>query len=372
MKRKLINLMSSQWKFRGRFIVGMGVIVFVATGFGAARQDDVPVKTGESPEHYSTVKSQFFVKDDEKVSANIWYFTSTGERFLMDVAKNQVIRAEINGVSIPQGRIRFEDGRVILTDETGHEIQTFHLLSKGLNEKFMINFTSVSEQFSEVMYDGAWLSRFPENVMKGMRSFQRPKVMLGIHTEPTSPALEHHLNLEAGSTVMIAGLYEEFPAHQAGIQRYDILLSFDGHSPVTRASIFRVLRERDPGSEIELTVIQAGETKKLSITLEVFDFERMRHATLIGERSRRRFRGSLRPTLAGVIGSPNIVIAPDRSMFMFLQQEMNPHMNAEIHLLLKKLNRFERLRGMDVLPKLEIIIENEEPKPRESFLEPGE
>ena len=181
---------------------------------------------------------------------------------------------------------------------------------------------------------------------------------------------------EAGATVMIAGLYEGLPAHRAGIRQYDILLSLNGETPVTRPIIFQTLRELEPGSEIELTVIQAGETIELTVTLEAFDSRRMRQATLIGESRRGRMRGTLRPSFSTGMSFQDLVIAPDSSMYRFLPLGSIVQMNEEIRYLLRKLNKIKSRSGMEGLSKIEVILEAEETKlplsPREPRVEPRE
>lgn len=357
MKRNLISWMNAKRMSQGLLISSLVLIAMLATSFGAVRQDTEPVKPDESPKHQVTVKSQIVLTDGDVTSTNIWYFFSNGEKILMDAEKKQIIRAEIDGFPIPQERIHFQDGKVTLTDEYGNEIQVRHLLSRRLNDKVMFRIQATTEQFGKFGLGEHWTTRIPEEMLRRIGKFQRPKVMFGIHTEPTSPALEHHLNLEAGSTVMIAGLYEGLPAHRAGIQQYDILLSLNGETPVTRPIIIQTLSEQEPGSEIELTVIQEGETIELTITLEAFDPQRMRQATLIGESRRSRIRGRLGPYFSAEMSFQDLVIAPDSSMYRFLPQGSNDRMNEEIRYLLKKLNRIERRSGMKGLSTIEVILE---------------
>lgn len=372
MKRNLINRMNAKRKSLGRMIASLGAVAILAASFGAVRQDADPVKPDETSRRHVTVKGRIALTGGDVTSTNIWYFFSNGEQILMDAEKKQIIRAEIDGISIPQERIHFKDGRVTLTDEYGNEIQVLHLLSRGLNDKVMFRIMATAEHFDEFVPGERWAARFPEEVLKRIGEFQRPNVMIGIHTEPTSPALEHHLNLEAGATVMIAGLYEDLPAHRAGIQQYDILLSLNGETPVTRPIIFQTLRGRVPGSEFKLTVLQAGETKDLTVTLEAYDLKRMRKATLIGERRKGRMRGMLRPSFSAEMSFQDLVIAPDSSMYMFLPQGSNYRLNEEIRYLLKKLKKIESRSGMEGLKKFEVIIEADHTKQRRSPREPRE
>lgn len=376
MKRNLINLMNAKRKSLGRLISGLVLVAIFTVSFGAVRQDADPVKPDETPRHQVTVKGRIALTDGDVISTNIWYFFSNGEKILMDAEKKQIIRAEIDGISIPQERIHFKDGKMTLTDEYGNEIQVRHLLSQRLNDKVLFRIKATTELFEEFGPGEHWTTRMHEEVLKRMGEFRRPNVMFGIHTESTSPALEDHLHLEAGATVMIAGLYEGLPAHRAGIRQYDILLSLNGETPVTRPIIFQTLRELEPGSEIELTVIQAGETIELTVTLEAFDSRRMRQATLIGESRRGRMRGMLRPSFSAGMSFQDLVIAPDSSMYRFLPQESNDRMNEEIRYLLRKLNKIKSRSGMEGLSKIEVILEAEETKlplsPREPREEPRE
>ncbi|MCH8166009.1 MAG: PDZ domain-containing protein, partial [Planctomycetes bacterium] len=91
-----------------------------------------------------------------------------------------------------------------------------------------------------------------------------------------------HLGLEPGSTTMISGLFEGLPAHNAGLDQFDIITAIDGQTPADPQSIHEALADKEPGETVTLSVIHEGRAGEIVITLEAFDADAMHSAELIG------------------------------------------------------------------------------------------
>lgn len=191
----------------------------------------------------------------------------------------------VNGERIPDDRIRRERGRLQILDEKGEVMQTLRVFG-GANRWHKLRRLgeggAPSMAFGmnpEEQKDLTWLGKLPSYGF----DFEPPPVMLGIFTRETPAPLETHLHLEEASSVMIVSLHEGLPAHEAGLQQYDIIMRVDGQSPVSRRMIMQTLRGKQPGDDLEMEVVQAGSPRTFTVELAAFDAERMAEATLIGE-----------------------------------------------------------------------------------------
>ncbi|MHC5112802.1 MAG: PDZ domain-containing protein [Planctomycetota bacterium] len=165
------------------------------------------------------------------------------------------VSAVLNGDDVPEHRIRQGDDRIVILDNNGDEIETIWMgRDRGLR----------------------WQPHSPD-------AAETPTVMLGIHLGVPSPALEHHLKLDAGSTTMIEALYEGLPAHAAGIGEFDIITSIDGNEKADPASLRAALSAKNPGETIRLRIIQQGQPRTVNVRLEAFDREAMANSKLIGK-----------------------------------------------------------------------------------------
>lgn len=69
------------------------------------------------------------------------------------------------------------------------------------------------------------------------------------------------------SGVVIAAVVPDGPAAEAGVERGDILLKLDDKSVDSVAQLARALDEREPGDEVELTVMHGDDERTLPVTL---------------------------------------------------------------------------------------------------------
>lgn len=210
------------------------------------------------------------------------------------------ISVTVDGKEIPTDRILSRNGRIVLLDEDGNEQPLFRILMGDDDQGFGFRFQRFGDfaapRFDEVMGP-------------------RPKVMLGIHMAEPSKALQRHLNLEPGSTTMITGLYRDLAAHAAGLDEFDIIVAVDGETPADPAGVRDALAEKEVGDSIRLTVIHEGATRKVRVTLDAFDAERMREAELIGGGPRMRVFGG--PVLRQIapFNWRELLVDPDTSQF---------------------------------------------------------
>jgi len=70
---------------------------------------------------------------------------------------------------------------------------------------------------------------------------------------------------DPGYGVVVASVEPEGPAEEAGVARGDILLELDGERIEGSAGLVRILRDLEPGDEVELLVLHGDEERALSL-----------------------------------------------------------------------------------------------------------
>jgi serine protease DegS len=90
---------------------------------------------------------------------------------------------------------------------------------------------------------------------------------LGIEIQELTPRLAESFEVGDRSGLIIAGIFRNGPAHQAGLQPGDVLLQIAGE-PVTgsRTAMNRIARFK-PGEKVELGILRNGHEMSLSATI---------------------------------------------------------------------------------------------------------
>lgn len=102
--------------------------------------------------------------------------------------------------------------------------------------------------------------------------------ILGIRYIPITPALakQNNLKVDYGALVIRGQSAENLavipgsPADKAGIRENDIILEINRQRIDEDTSLARLIRKYQPGDMVELKILQAGEEKTVSVTLEEF------------------------------------------------------------------------------------------------------
>ncbi len=83
--------------------------------------------------------------------------------------------------------------------------------------------------------------------------------------------------------VAIRDVGRDTPAARAGVQRGDVLISFNGERIETLAQVIAVVTKASPGDVFDLTVLRRGEEIDLSLTTEEWPEPRQIKNTFIGQ-----------------------------------------------------------------------------------------
>lgn len=186
---------------------------------------------------------------------------------------NDDVRAWVNGEEVDAGRIRREEGRIVILDEDGREIQDVIVnVEDGEHGVWAMR---MNELFPEG--NAAW-----ETALAAAEGGPPPTVMLGIMMDVPGPALVRQLGLEEGATTLITAVHEGLPAHEAGLAEFDIIVKVDGESPADPARIKEVLSGKNPGDTVMFKVVSGGDDRDVRVTVAAYDAAKMESATILG------------------------------------------------------------------------------------------
>lgn len=96
----------------------------------------------------------------------------------------------------------------------------------------------------------------------------KPHPFLGVVASNVDPGLAAHLRIPAGTGLLVENVVPKSGAAAAELQRYDILLRLDDQILVNPSQLASLIGTRAVGDTIKLTLIRAGETLVLPVTLQ--------------------------------------------------------------------------------------------------------
>ena len=96
----------------------------------------------------------------------------------------------------------------------------------------------------------------------------RPYIGVMLDAAPLPDLLVKHLNLEPGQGIRIANIHRGSPADKAGLERDDIIVSFEGSNVDDQQQFVRDVRKAGIGTEISLEIIHLGNRRIVKLTLE--------------------------------------------------------------------------------------------------------
>jgi hypothetical protein len=91
-----------------------------------------------------------------------------------------------------------------------------------------------------------------------------------LDTAPLPDLLIKHLGLSAGQGVRIMNVHRDSPADKAGLERDDIIISFQGQDVIDRERFVDEVRESGTGTQVSLAIIHLGQRQTVKLKLEPF------------------------------------------------------------------------------------------------------
>ena len=90
---------------------------------------------------------------------------------------------------------------------------------------------------------------------------QRPYIGVSLDEEPLPELLTKHLRLDPDQGVRINNIMIGSPADEAGLERDDLIIAFQGHKVTDREQFIQAVRQASVGTEVTVEVIHLGEHK---------------------------------------------------------------------------------------------------------------
>lgn len=97
------------------------------------------------------------------------------------------------------------------------------------------------------------------------RDENQPVYWIGVNSTPLGEALRSHLKLAKGEGLLVLDVVPKSPARNAGLKRYDVLLTFGKSSVGTPAELTRAIQQAG-AKPVKLQIIRAGERKTATVT----------------------------------------------------------------------------------------------------------
>ena len=93
---------------------------------------------------------------------------------------------------------------------------------------------------------------------------------LGVYVQQVTPEIASGLKLNENEGVLVSDVTADSPAEEAGIKRGDVIVEFNGKTIEDVSDLTNLAAVAPPGSEVELKLIEDGDTK--NITVKVGEF----------------------------------------------------------------------------------------------------
>lgn len=201
------------------------------------RNFDRPIEGADQPQD----KAMFQMSMTESVGGNTYTLSII----------NGDATAKINGEQVPPDRLRRRGSLYEVLDKEGTVVHAFRAMGMegGRGRMWM---QGRGDRDADAPQDRA-------GVMT-----RRPKVMIGINMSDAE-----------GGGVTVDSVVQGLPASRAGLEEKDWIVKLDGKEIATSADVREVLRGKESGDEMAVTVRRGNEEKTLTLKLDAFDAERL-------------------------------------------------------------------------------------------------
>src|SRR5262245_30361700 len=101
---------------------------------------------------------------------------------------------------------------------------------------------------------------------------------IGVVIQKITPEISQHLDIDGSTGALVSKVMPGGPADDAGIKRYDVILSFDGKQIGEMNELPRVVASTAVGKKVEVVVLRDGKKKTLQVGVKAM--EEPKEATL--------------------------------------------------------------------------------------------
>jgi serine protease Do len=90
---------------------------------------------------------------------------------------------------------------------------------------------------------------------------------LGVSIQPLRPDLREALGLGDQEGALVADVFKDTPAEQAGLKRGDVVIGLDGEPVTEPGALSRAVAMMPPGRRVRLTVLRDGKEHEITVTI---------------------------------------------------------------------------------------------------------
>jgi hypothetical protein len=103
--------------------------------------------------------------------------------------------------------------------------------------------------------------------VEAVRAERQKGAYLGVATSPPTPIVREQLKLAHGMGLVVDVVEKQSPAEEAGLKQYDVLTKLGDQLLINGEQLAVLVRSKQPGDEVELTVVRGGESRTVKAKL---------------------------------------------------------------------------------------------------------
>ncbi len=259
-----------------RWVGGLGALALaVAAGSAAAQQGGTKVEGDlDKPLKARQRSAQAGGGGGHSGQSIMSLSQRDGDRTVeVKIVDGDVESAKVNGKEVPKDRVRRGENKVEILDENGDVLHTFHVGRAGAGTMWYGDPEGL-RQLRQLRIPGWGQGEGEEGgpmFFTPGQAHAPPRVMLGINMDqPDEETAEKH-EINADEAILVSKVIEGLPAANAGLKEGDIIVRIAGKAPATPDRLREVLKEKEPGDTVKVTVLREGDEKTLTIELAAYD-----------------------------------------------------------------------------------------------------
>ena len=90
---------------------------------------------------------------------------------------------------------------------------------------------------------------------------------LGVNSQPLTPELARALGVDAEKGAVVASIFPDTPAAEAGLLRGDVVVGIDGEPVDDQGGLVAAIGNRKPGETVQLEVVRGDKRRRVEVTL---------------------------------------------------------------------------------------------------------